>query len=195
MKRSTFVCMITVGALLSLIIVRALAIDDDGDRQVGVEVTPISKARFTDNGDGTVADNLIGLIWLKNANCGNVSKIWIDALMFSNSLYDGWMGDPSGSDCGLSDGSNAGDWRLPGVNELKSLIHGSYSYPALSNAAGDAKWAEGDAFSNVQWGAYWSSTTVTDNTNDAWYVHIYDGVSYSYNKNYEFHVWPVRGGQ
>jgi hypothetical protein len=25
--------------------------------------------RFTDNSDGTVTDNLTGLIWLKNANC------------------------------------------------------------------------------------------------------------------------------
>ena len=25
--------------------------------------------RFTDNGNGTVTDNLTGLIWLKNANC------------------------------------------------------------------------------------------------------------------------------
>ena len=42
------------------------ATGDDGDLERGVElVTP----RFTDNGDGTVADNQTGLIWLKNANC------------------------------------------------------------------------------------------------------------------------------
>ena len=32
--------------------------------------------RFTDNGDGTVRDNLIGLIWLKNANCFGVRN-WL----------------------------------------------------------------------------------------------------------------------
>ena len=32
--------------------------------QVGV---PWPNPRFTDNGDGTVTDNLTGLIWLKNA--------------------------------------------------------------------------------------------------------------------------------
>jgi len=37
----------------------------DGEYQGGVSVDP----RFTDNGDGTVTDNLTGLIWLKDANC------------------------------------------------------------------------------------------------------------------------------
>jgi len=39
---------------------------DDGDLKKGV-VWP--NPRFTDNEDGTVTDNLTGLIWLKNANC------------------------------------------------------------------------------------------------------------------------------
>ena len=43
----------------------------DGDFQAGVE-WPVP--RFTDNADGTVTDNLTGLIWLKNANCPKVSK-------------------------------------------------------------------------------------------------------------------------
>ena len=42
------------------------ATGDDGDLQRGVAWPD---PRFTDNGDGTVTDNLTGLIWLKNANC------------------------------------------------------------------------------------------------------------------------------
>ena len=38
---------------------------DDGEYQMGVSVD----SRFTDNGDGTVTDNLTGLIWLKDAGC------------------------------------------------------------------------------------------------------------------------------
>jgi len=38
----------------------------DGDIQAGVA---LPDPRFTDNGDGTVTDNLTGLIWLINANC------------------------------------------------------------------------------------------------------------------------------
>ena len=39
---------------------------DDGDLERGV-ASP--SPRFSDNGNGTVTDNLTGLIWLKNANC------------------------------------------------------------------------------------------------------------------------------
>ncbi|MFH0343306.1 MAG: hypothetical protein ACHBNF_14550 [Chromatiales bacterium] len=49
--------------------------------------------RFTDNGDGTITDNLTGLMWLKDANCaatighdpdasGNGSMSWLNALDF-----------------------------------------------------------------------------------------------------------------
>lgn len=52
--------------------------------------------------------------------------------------------------CGLTDGSVAGDWRLPNVRELYSLIHLQFFFPALSNAAGTARWTNGDAFTDVQ---------------------------------------------
>ena len=37
----------------------------DGEYQAGVSVDP----RLTDNGDGTVTDNLTELVWLTNADC------------------------------------------------------------------------------------------------------------------------------
>ncbi|HXE98165.1 MAG TPA: hypothetical protein VN642_17305, partial [Dongiaceae bacterium] len=42
----------------------------DGDKLAG---TPWPNPRFTDNADGTVTDNLTGLIWLKNARCAQPS--------------------------------------------------------------------------------------------------------------------------
>jgi hypothetical protein len=52
---------------------------DDGALQKGVECpTP----RFTDRGDGTIKDNLTGLIWLKNANCLGRTTTWQAALDF-----------------------------------------------------------------------------------------------------------------
>ena len=100
---------------------------DDGDLERGV-VWP--DPRFTDNRDGTVTDNLTGLIWLKKANC-EAGRSWSAALTFANSLYDGWTGDPNGGDCGLSDGSSPGDWHLPNVRELQSLIDLGRHLPAL----------------------------------------------------------------
>ena len=56
----------------------------DGLFQHGFTVDP----RFTDNRDGTVTDNLTGLIWLQDANCFGVLR-WIDALLDTNHLADG----------------------------------------------------------------------------------------------------------
>ena len=129
---------------------------DDGDLQKGVAWP---NPRFTDNGDGTVKDNLTGLIWLKNANCDG-TKTWADALPYCNNLANGT--------CGLTDGSVAGDWRLPNVKELQSLIHYGVYDPALPNTAGTGQWSEGDPFTNVQSDYYWSSNTYAGITSSAW---------------------------
>ena len=147
---------------------------DDGDLQMGVPWEPAS--RFTDNQNGTVTDNLTGLIWLKNANCFEYID-WYEALDASNSLAAG--------QCGLSDGSSSGDWRLPNVRELHSLVDFGEINPALP--------AE-HPFTEVQSGYYWSSTTVAGYPDVAWYVYMDYGIVYPSNKDYHSHVWPVRGG-
>jgi hypothetical protein len=160
----------------------------DGDIQAGV---PFPTPRFSDRGNGTVRDNLTNLIWLKNANCSTISPaVWATALSNANSLASG--------QCGLSDRSVAGDWRLPNVKELQSLIDFGFATPALSNAAGTAKWTEGNAFSGVQSGIYWSSTTYADGPVNAWLVHLGDGLTsglgVDVRKDHSNLVWPVRGG-
>ena len=65
------------------------AAEDDGAIRAGV---PLPSPRFTDNSDGTVTDNLTGLIWLKNANCPLVARDWPTALADVASLNtDGTM--------------------------------------------------------------------------------------------------------
>jgi hypothetical protein len=145
--------------------------------------------RFTDNGDGTVTDNVTGLIWLKDANCFGKPD-WGTALSKANGLYDGCP-DCGGTDndCGLDDGSQAGDWRLPNVNDLHSVIDTSQSYPALP---------ADHPFDNVQSALYyWSSTSHASNTMSAWHVFMSNGaVNYSNKSWCAFdYVWPVRGGQ
>ena len=156
----------------------------DGDLQPGVAWP---NPRFVDNDDGTVTDMLTGLIWLKNANCYG-AKIWNSALQYANTLWSGA--------CGLSDGSDTRDWRLPSVNELQSLIDYEYSQPALSNAAGTEQWSEGNPFSGVQTNdCYWSSTTLRNDWSGAWHVFLFSGSVDGYGKsNNSCYVWPVRGG-
>ncbi|EDN65658.1 Protein of unknown function DUF1566 [Beggiatoa sp. PS] len=100
--------------------------------------------------------------------------------------------------CGLSDGSKPGDWRLPTEEEWKAMIDKKYvksdwSQPAISNAAGIGPWKEGDAFSGVQSGYYWTATTRAFVTTRAWYVYLKSGYVGTYDKTNTFYVWPVRG--
>jgi hypothetical protein len=164
----------------------------DGDIQAGVSAP---SPRFTDKGNGTVRDNLTGLIWLKQAVCfpgdGNGFN-WEGALQAANTLASG--------SCGLTDGSALGDWRLPNRNELQSLLDFGFIGPAISNAVGDAKCTATDcAFSNIQSLSYWVSTTilpsigVPDHGARAWIISTNDGQMTIIPKVQASHVWPVRG--
>jgi HAMP domain-containing protein len=158
-------------------------VESQEEKAVKVE-SSTTLLRFIDNGDGTVTDKLTGLIWLKNANCFG-TKRW--------ELADFFVANLASGGCGLSDGSKAGDWRLPTKDELVGLLDKSYSDPMLSNAAGTDKWSEGDAFSGVQSSWYWTSTT--DDTSRAGNVGLRDGdVDYN-GKTDTYSVWAVRGGQ
>jgi hypothetical protein len=148
--------------------------NDDGALHKGV-VWP--SPRFTDNKNGTVMDSLTGLIWLKNANC--FDGRWTDALKEVGSLTNG--------QCGLADGSSPGQWRLPNVKELESLLN--------AGQADMAKWLNTQGFSRAQSGDYWSSTTYAPSTNDAWYVNMSDGHVLWSRKTNDYYIWPVRSGQ
>jgi hypothetical protein len=146
---------------------------DDGELEKGVE-WPVP--RFTDNLDGTVTDNLTGLIWLKNADCFG-PRTWFDALSDCNVLSSG--------NCGLTDGSIPGDWRSPHIKELQSLIDYNNAWPSLPS---------GHPFINVQSGYYWQSTTCAYHSNIAWFVGMDLGDVLKDDKSIPLYVWPVRGG-
>lgn len=157
----------------------------DGEKQMGVTWPA---PRYTDIGNGTVTDNLTGLVWLKNANCtdtaGGITKTggnltWANALTWSNNLASG--------SCGLSDDSTAGQWRLPNRKELSSL--------ANRQQAGNSTWLNAQGLANVQAAAYWSSDSYANYPSYAWSVRMYDGGAYSDAKGTSYFVWPVRGGQ
>ncbi|MHC4182418.1 MAG: Lcl C-terminal domain-containing protein [Planctomycetota bacterium] len=157
---------------------------DDGELQKGVAWP---NDRFTDNSDGTVTDNLTGLIWLKDAMRFGAQD-WDNALNMCNNLAD------DGVD--LTDGSVPGDWRLPNVKELLSLVHYGFSYPTLPDTAGTAPHTDGDPFINVQSWGYWTSTSATNGGGGrALRVSFSNGDSTSATKGHTLYVWCVRGGQ
>jgi hypothetical protein len=159
------------------------ATGDDGALQKGVAWP---NPRFTDNEDGTVTDKMTGLIWLKNADCFG-QRSWDSAISDCNGLSSG--------NCGLTDGSNAGDWRLPNRNELSSLLNSDFYGPAVPNTAGTGQCADGDPFNNLLSGdLYWSSSTFPLSTNQAYYVDTFGSIVYVRIKSESNLVWPVRGG-
>jgi len=150
----------------------------DGEFQTGVSVSP----RFVDNANGTVKDDLTGLIWLKNTNCFGLVD-WTSALNDSNTLASGA--------CGLTDGSVVGAWRLPNLKELLSLVDYGYFNPALP---------AGHPFSGVTAnGEFWSSTSDSGNSGGTTLrtLQLSSGTIGSGNKLllHTRRVWPVRDGQ
>jgi hypothetical protein len=168
---------------------------DDGGLQKGVEIpTP----RYKDKGNGTIKDNLTGLIWLKNANCPGVPREWQQALNDVSTLSK--TGKMNNNDCGdTSDkgGTHRTDWRLPNIRELFSLVDYAFYGPAISNAKGDGICTLSDcAYTNFQASGYWSSTTKAGAGNQvlAWYVYFLNGGVDAVGKINNGYVIAVRGG-
>jgi len=64
--------------------------------------------RFTDNGDGTVSDHKLGLMWSKTDNNGDIN--WIQAEKWVKYTFP------------LTLEKNFDNWRLPTLEELQSLV-------------------------------------------------------------------------
>jgi hypothetical protein len=115
-----------------------------------------------------VLDKETGLVWKKSP---------------STTIMD-WR--TANSHCmDMSTGGRSG-WRLPTVQELKSLVDKSQSSPALP---------AGHPFNNVLSSYYWSATTYAYNTITAWTVYFFTGNVSVVSKSDFSYVWCVRGGQ
>ena len=138
-----------------------------------------SNQRFTDNNDGTVTDNKSGLIWLKKADCWNNRQTMSDAMASAQKLASGY--------CGLTDGSIAGQWRLPSKEDWETLIDPN-ARPALP---------AGHLFTGVYADNYWSSTTYRHSflNENGLIAGLHVGQVGGAGKSYEGLVWPVRGGR
>lgn len=164
----------------------SLATGDDGDRQAGV-FSP--SPRFVDSGNGTVTDRLTGLIWLKDGGCQRFNSIdysnqndrpWLNALTACNWLRSGY--------CSLSDDSQLGDWRLPNLKELDSLI-------APVRAAPFALPENCPLADSTRWSGYWSATATPEGDTYARFVWFDSGQDRTDNKDADHAVRCVRGGQ
>ena len=161
--------------------------------------------RFVDCGNGTVTDTGTGLIWLENGGC-LPSQTWAASNQTAAALYDGATIDPSGGDCGLSDGSRPGDWRLPTRAEWELIADTSCQTTLMDTGIVGNGSPEMGCFNDNPWaevpagafGSYWSSTTRCDSAVcDAHRaVHLsFTGLITDQLKTSGAGVWPVRDWQ
>ena len=124
-------------------------------------------AAYVDNGNGTVTDTSTDLTWQKDTPEDIVN--WEQALAYCESLSLGGYTD----------------WRLPNINELRSLVEYSMYDPAVHPTY----------FPDTLSLFYWSSTTSAINVSNAWGISFLDGSGKSANKSSFSRVRAVRGGQ
>lgn len=135
--------------------------------------------RFVDNGDGTVTDRTLGLMWVKNG--------WRPEFVAAVSWWDAVS---SVRDIRLN---GYADWRLPTLEEWNSLMDPQQQFPAL---------VEPNPFENIiTHMPYWSQTEYTygkDYTCStlcpfaAYTVMLYSGTVVHQNKSNRAFVMPVR---
>ncbi len=125
----------------------------------------IANASFSKSGD-IVTDSISGLQWQDNA-IGQKMK-WQEAITHCEDLSLG----------GYS------DWRLPNINELRSIVDRDKYDPTIVSA-----------FINFSSSYYWSSTTNKGHSGNAWIVNFSLGNVYSRSKSYYYYVRCVRAGE
>jgi len=169
---------------------------DDGATRIGVAWPNPRFSAVATSGEATnqIRDNLTGLIWARNANLAiNVTGLswttttgtctWYQAFDVITNIAGPVNGTNNPGQRGYG-GTN--DWRMPNLQELRSLIDASKYSPALST---------GHPFKNVTASNYyWANTTDAAATTSAWRVYIFDGGVDHGTKSVPLEcVWPVRG--
>ncbi len=119
-----------------------------------------------------VSDSKTGLQWQDNNETNSTAYSWQEAIDHCEALTL----------------DSLDDWRLPNINELKTLIDRSKREPAIKE----------NVFEYIgtnNYYSYWSSTSIVGVEYDAWVVVFNIGSVTGLNKYYYTYVRCVRDGQ
>jgi len=145
--------------------------------------TARSTPRFVDFGEGALWDRTTGLYWLQNADCYG-AQAYNNATPLPPLLSSGQYG--------LTDGSVAGQWRMPSIEELRSLTAApdNYRTPSLT-AAGFQNVGGVDGATD-----YWSSSQYEkEGVLRSYLLDPKHGVNAScttFGPYSSYNIWPVR---
>lgn len=106
-------------------------------------------ARFADNGNGTITDLMTNLTWQQQPRKDSLN--WEESLQYADTLTLG----------------NITEWRLPNIRELRSICDESFVNPGVDT--GYIK-----VINNKK---YWSSTTLSNHSNEAWVMQTRYGIT------------------
>lgn len=161
----------------------------DGELQAGAVLS------YTDNGDGTLTDNNTGLVWEKKGNDGSIHDFltrysWDQAFSVHVATLNAIRF------------AGHGDWRLPNVRELQTIVNFASSSPAVSEAFNTPHCVDGSGVSITELtgnctprqGFYFSSTSRVNGTDSAWSVEVESGYSVPIGKSLPWFVRAVRCG-
>jgi hypothetical protein len=133
--------------------------------------------RFTDNGDGTVTDHELGLMWAKTDNHGNIN--WIQAEKWVKYTFPYTLEN------------KYDNWRLPTLAELQSILVQDTNYKGYETDCG--QWVK--TIPQIQLTCGWVWTSETNPTAPTARVFNFDNVyHYSVRKahNRGYRALPVR---
>lgn len=171
---------------------------------LGGSTTCGGQPRYVNNGDGTITDNLTGLVWERKSDDGSVHDKDTTGTWSTGSPYNG---NGTAFTTFLRDGLNAGagfaganDWRLPTIAELQTILLPE-PYPCTTNPCVDLAFNNGCTSnctvltcSCTQASLYWSATTYSSSSGSAWFVYFGSGFADTNFKPNFSYVRAVRGG-
>ena len=170
-----------------------------------------ANAALVNNFDGTVTDDVSGLMWLQNANLGGTktwsqAKTWADTLVYAG--YDDWRLPSAGllnPDVPVYAYDGSGDLGYNIVRdeaELAHLYNDVLANPGycstggcgVSGAANGWSWPGNNVpFTNVNLAYYyWLDEAYAPDPSDAWTFYAYGGGQSADGTGYYLGAWAVR---